>query len=232
MITEKRKLATLPICYIPSLEFFWDLAHCHICILTDHLQYTKRSPVSISPPLLGDKDQLRIPVRHDGKKMPISQKRIDVTAGFYARHLKTLTHTFHNFPFGYYYLPQIEELINQHEESLSAYLNSWLSLMVRWLHLPVDLQRASQYNQPGTDEKFIVAICKEKKCNIFINSKEVFTRKWISGDILERQNIRSAVFPDFPDANIFQSHRKLSVLTFLMRFGPEAGFLIKQFKQI
>ncbi|MBN2426608.1 MAG: WbqC family protein [Calditrichaceae bacterium] len=227
-----QKFTTLPLWYIPSLNYIWKLAQCSLCVFADHLQYNKKSPVSISAPLGEDNHRITLPVRHDGKRLPISEKLIDNSIDWAAKHYKTMYHIYHQFPYGYYYLPKIKEILERQNTNLSDYLFLWIEKMIGWMHLSVKVHRSSELNYPGNDTDLIINISENYKKNIYVNENEVYERGWINKHTLEQKKIIIRNFVEFPEANIFAAHRHMTILTFLMRFGPEAGFLIKQFQPI
>ena len=75
MSDKSLKLTALRPEYLPGLDYFWKLAQCEALIFTDHFQYVKRSPITVSPPLSGFGSSLRIPVRHTEKPLAIKEKK-------------------------------------------------------------------------------------------------------------------------------------------------------------
>lgn len=215
--------------YLPSLEYFWKMAQCHHAMITDHFQYVKRSSLTVSAPLHRDEDRLHIPVRHDYPQKSIAQKTLDDTDNWRKKHYSTIYHLFHHLPFEYYYLPALKDFYVENYCNLADFQWRLLHLLVSWLNLPIQLHRSSQIKNEGSNEGLIRHWCAEFSCNYYYAEQDVFQKNWVNTEKLTEAGIHSAVFHSFPESHLFQSYQKLSALSFLMKFGPEAGFLIRQY---
>lgn len=215
--------------YLPSLSRFWDLAQCDHIIFTDHLQYTKKSPLSTSAPLNGPDERLRIPVSHHPLKQPICMKTVDDHNNWRKRHLKTLSHTFHHFPYGYYYLPLLEERYVTDTDNLSDILISFLEALLSWLHFDRKIHRASSVNSIKNVHDFIDLWYRNLEADRYLTKQDVFINRWLTETELKQRRISYGYFAPFPDYHILQAYKDLSILHFLMQFGPEAGYLIRQY---
>lgn len=222
-------LSTMQPAYFPSLEFFWKAAQCDIIVLTDHFQYTKRSPLTISAPLQLSQPSLRIPVRHGNPTAAIYEKQIDPDSNWQKKHLHTFRHMFHHAPYEYIYLPLMEELLANHPASLADFLTETLIKIIELLHLNIKIVRASQLPHVGTNEQLILNWCNNFKCTQYISEQTVFDRKLVKPEILTQDKISSQSFTPFPEYHILTSNRDLSILYFLFHYGPEAGYLLRQY---
>ena len=215
--------------YLSSLEYYWYLAQCEIIILTDHFQYTKRSPISISAPLKNVDDRLRIPVRHDHKPKSVSEKRIDNKSNWKKKHFNSIYHTFHNYPFAYYYLPIIEDIYKETNNKLSDFLFNFIQLLTQQLHLSSKIYRSSELKHDMENTELIIHWSKKTLTNTYLSFAEVYDKGWINKDRLLKAKIICKPFLLFPEAHIFKSNKSNSILNFLLQYGPEAGCLIKQY---
>lgn len=226
---KNRVLCALPPAYFPTLEYFWNLAQCDVLILTDHFQYSKRSPLTISAPLQESQPALTIPVRHGDPQAAIFEKQIDNHSNWSRKHLQTIRHLFHHAPYEYIYLPLMEDLLTNHPNALADFLTASLSTMIDLLHLKTKIVRASESEHSGNNEKLIKEWCNDNNCNRYLSNQEVYDHNMVNPEILRQDRIEPHVFVPFPEYHILKSNRELSILYFLFHFGPEAGYLLRQY---
>ena len=223
------KLATFTPAYLPSMDYFWRAAQADHIIYTDHFQYVKRSLSTISAPLDENKLLLRIPVLHDKKRLPLSEKRIDYSAPWHKKHFKSIHHLFHELPYAYHYLPQIKAIFDKEIINLSDFLNEWQVIFLKWLQLPVKSKRASEIGFRDQNEAVLLFWCHKYSAKGYITQKEIFKKGWVDQELLEKKGIQCSTFAPMPEAHILTSYKDLSILNFLLQFGPEAGYLIRQY---
>jgi hypothetical protein len=223
------KLTTARPEYLPELEYFWNIAQSDILILTDHFQYIKRSPITVSPPLSGFGSSLRIPVRHSQTALSIKDKSIDNRQTWREKHLKSLHHQFHLTPFGYYYLPRFEEIYMESGDNLSDFLIALLENFTRFLHLPITVKRASQLPSSKNNTQTVIDWCRMNGSDEYLTNREVLAKGWIAEEALNESHIRVSSFIPLPHYHILQSYRGFSAIGFLMQYGPEAGYILKQY---
>lgn len=221
-------LTTLRPSYLPTLEFFWKAAQCDVVILTDHLQYTKRSDISISAPISDQGLKLTIPVQHDKQRLPVYQKKISRSGNWQTKHLRNIYHNFHHHPFFEYYQTELNQLYNE-EHSLIHFLAGFLIKLFHFFHLEAQVYRASQFVKADDPAQFVVQSCNKAACTTYMADPLVFEEGWLDKDVLHTAGVHVSLFHPLPQAHIFQSYKNLSALNFLFQFGPEAGYLIRQF---
>lgn len=215
--------------YLPNLLYFWKLAQCNHAVLTDHLQYTKRSAVSISTPLNRTDQYLTIPVNHKPLVQPIYKKAIDDHNPWRKTHERTLYHVFHHHPYGYYYLPLLKELYFNSGVKLSDLLISLIEHCARWLNLEVSFHRSSEHGISSDPYTFLDSWAHRFQPVRYLVSEEIFTNTWLEPESLESSGIVYDTFQAFPAYHILETYKEKSILAFLMQFGPEAGYLIRQY---
>lgn len=215
--------------YLPSLEYIWKIVQCNFVVITDHIQYTKRSPISISAPLNESDSLLRIPVLHKPLLEPIYLKRVDDHSNWRKQHFKSLQHIFHQFPYGYYYLPLLEEIYNSASSYLSEFLFILLKQIGQWLHLDLELHRSGKFNVPNEPHNFIKYWQDKSNGTKYLISLEALEKEWLNQDILIQIRIQYDYFSGYPDYHILKTYKNISVINFLMQFGPEAGYILKQY---
>lgn len=223
------KLSTARPEYLPGFEYFWKLAQSDILIFTDHFQYVKRSPITVSPPLSGFGSSMHIPVRHTEKPLSIKDKKIDLRQNWQTKHFKSLYHQFHLTPFAYYYLPRFEEIYMKNRENLADFLIELLENIIGFLHLPLKIMRASQLGFKTDNNSTIIDWCHRLQVSKYLTSQEVITNSWIDRNMIEDAGIKVKTFAPLPDYHILQSYTEFSVIGFLMQYGPEAGYILKQY---
>lgn len=223
------KLAAMAPAYLPPLSYFWKMAQAERVIITDHFQYVKRSSLSVSAALDENGLQLRIPVLHDKRPVPILEKKTDRATPWPGKHFRSISHLFHDAPYAYHYLPQMEELLSKAASNLSDFLYGWLDSFLRWLQLPVKTERASEVGSKDTNEESILFWCEKYGCREYIADAGVYYKGWVKPDILAKKKIKCREFAPMPEAHILATYKDLSVINFLLQFGPEAGYLIRQY---
>lgn len=224
-----KALAAVMPAYWPSLYFFWNAVQCDVLVLTDHFQFTKRSSATVSAPLRLSQPALRIPVRHFNPTDSIALKVFDSGSKWQKKHIQTIRHQFHHAPYAYYYLPVLEELITDAGSSLSDFLFTTTAQLLNWLHLDVRLLRSSQLPHSGSHEALLHTWCAALDCHTCLTESVFITEQRLNPAFLKNKGIICKPFAPFPDFHILQSNRNLSILHFLMEYGPEAGYLLRQY---
>ncbi len=215
--------------YLPSLDFFWNAAQCDVLYFTDHFQFTKRTALNISPCLSGKDNRLRIPVKHDHETRLIFEKKTDDTINWKQRHFKTIRHAYASYPFSYFYLPELEEFFKNTNVMLSSFVIDLNRLLIRFLSLNLKTYSASQQPLEMNNDEAIISWCKKNNADACINSHHIFDNGWLNKSELESAGIKTKHFTDFPEYNIFQNYKEYSILKFILQYGPEAGYMIKQY---
>ena len=197
-----------------------------MALFADHLQYVKRSEITVSAPLTEDGPRLRIPVKHDAAALPIARKISEKQDNWRRKHRQTLRHLYHDYPFAHYYLPQIEEWYAETEEKLADFLFKTLTSLSGFLHFNLNWKRSSEIHlNDSSHEDYIIKAIRPRQSAEYLTERE----KGLRWDVLRRAGIQRRPFKPLPSAHLFQSYASECVLTILMQFGPEAGYLIRQF---
>ncbi len=222
-------LSALMPAYWPSLQFFWNAAQCRFIILTDHFQYSKRSSATVSAPLRLSQPSLRIPVRHLDAQTAIAEKQFAPNSSWHKKHLQTLRHQFHHAPYAYYYLPDIQTLLSESYATLGDFLFALTSQLFNWLHFDLSVYRSSQLVTEGNHEQLLQNWCTQFQCDTCLTEPSALEQGFIRTEPLIEAGISCRTFLPVPDFHILQSNSRLSVLNFLMDYGPEAGYIIRQY---
>ncbi len=222
-------LSGLAPAFLPSLAYFWKIAQIDQVIIADHFQYVKRSDAAISAPIGQQRLLLRVPVLHDKNPAPIFKKEINSSRAWRNKHYKTLKHIFNKAPFADYYFPAIEGLLFNDENLLSEFHIKWLKYFIDCLHLPASIHMASQIGSGKTNEESISLWSKYLSCNEYITDGPVYEKGWIKPDLLKLHHIKCRQFSAMPEAHILALYKDLSILEFLFQFGPEAGYILRQY---
>jgi len=145
------------------------------------------------------------------------------------KHLQTIRHLFHHAPYEYIYLPMMEDLLTNRPDGLADFLTASLSLLIDLLHLKTKIVRASELEYSGNNETLIRQWCSDYNCSRYLSHQEVYDKKMVNPELLKQNRIEPQVFVPFPEYHILKSNRELSILYFLFHFGPEAGYLLRQY---
>ncbi len=223
------KLTTARPEYLPDLNYFWNIAQSDLLILTDHFQFVKRSSITVSPPLSGFGSSMHIPVKHTGAPVPIMDKKVSLGRNWRVKHFKSIYHQFHLAPFGYYYLPLFEEIYKDNTDSLSDFLIILLKKIIYFFHLQIEILRASDIGFSQNSNETIVDWCQNNSALHYITSDEVVQNRWINMEMIEENGIELSTYSALPNYNILTSYNGFSVIGFLMQYGPEAGYILKQY---
>ena len=213
----------------PNLEYFWRMYQCHTVILTDHLLFVKQREMTVSAPFRDKMQRLRVPVRHIGRPLTIAEKEMDGQHAWRSDHIEALRSIFVNSDWQFLYMPRIQELYDRAGENLADWLYHLIVFQMEALHLKARLFTSARLRTAGDATQFVLDACSQYGCTAYRAEPQVFERDWVDRQRLEKAAISTAVFDPLPDAHILQSAAKDAALSFLMDFGPEAGYLLRQF---
>jgi len=225
----KYSLSTIRLEYFPTLEYFWQISQCRVAVLTDHFTYSKKTIVPTSAAISDKGITIRVPVAHDKEINPIYKKNISHLSDWSMEHIITLRYQYKNYPYTYLYFPNIELLLNSKERNLSKFLTDLVKLITDWLHLNLQIHRASDIGFRNNNNQNVSEWCELFKCNAYINAAYIFDQNYVCRDQLAAEQLTVCEFRKVPDVNILQYYKNKSILSFLFQFGPEAGYLIQQF---
>ncbi len=228
-MASKKILSTFRQEYFPSLEYFWKMSQCNIAILTDHFTYSKRTIIPMSAAIANKNITLQVPVIHDKKVIPIYKKNISYRSNWPKDHIHTLKHHYKNLPYKFLYFSNIERLLNSDEHNLSLFLTNQIRQIADWLHFNIKIYRAFDIGFQYENNKSVIKWCDLFKCKTYINSSFVFNQNYVDKKQLEAESIIVREYRKLPNVNIFQYYKDKSILSFIFQFGPEAGYLIRQF---
>ncbi len=222
-------LATIRPAFLPNLEYFWQILQSDVAIFTDHLPFSKGQGLNRSAPLNTPETVLTIPIQHGQPNSAITEKLLVDDPHWRQKHLKTLHHLFHNFPFAFYYLPQIEEIYASNLNKLADFLFILIKNFLHWLHLPVQIVRSTELTTSAESNTLIINWCKQFECQGYIAEQKTFQKGWVDAKYLKNRGIQPFVLAPLPKANLLSNYASKSILHFLLQFGPEAGYILKQY---
>ncbi|MHB2147861.1 WbqC family protein [Calditrichota bacterium LG25] len=224
-------LSTFRPAFLPDLMYFWQMSQCQIAIFADHLPFSKGARINRSAPLNTPQDVLTIPVQHETSENQIFKRKVAEQTFWKQKHVKSLRHLFHNFPFAEYYLPEIEDLYGTDFVYLGDLLFELHLKLVKWLHLPLQIYRSSKLDFKGDASRLVGAWCKQFQCEAYIAPEQTFKKQWIDARVLKAQNIRALLFAPLPHSTFLENYARKSILHFILQFGPEAGYILKQYSR-
>ena len=222
-------LSTFRPAYLADLNYFWQMAQCQVAVFTDHLAFTKGSNINRSALFPDSQTRLTIPVLHDKNRKPIFETAIDYHSNWAEKHVRTLHHFFHNLPYAYYYLPQLEELFKMPFDSLGDFLYQLQYKLIHWLYLPITLKRSSETDYEAPAEKLIEQWCVQTHSHTYLAERQTFQKQWVQEEKLKKHGLKTATFVPLPSSHLLNNYRSEVILHFLLQFGPEAGFILQQY---
>ncbi len=201
--------------YLPDCTYFYNISRLDSLLLADHLQYVKRSPVTRSYPFNGL--QLSLPTRHSGSPAPISQRELVDMSLWSAKHLASIQHACHHYPYFEVYFPYLADIYQKDYAKLIDFLGDLLRLFLRFFHINAEIVFSSVLAPSGKLEDVLIEFGKSRNDDIFYLSRN----SRIDAKKLQHQEIRAKIFPDPPFENE-------SCLKMLFEKGPEAAALFRK----
>ena len=224
------KLATFFPEYLPTLEYIWYFVQADYVILTDHFQFAKRSLVTRSAKLNLNDPILSIPVQHQKNMLRIGDVVSISDTHWRKKHFNTIYHQFHNAPFAYYYMPILKDLIHSDVQNLSDYVYNILLRLIDWLHFDTIIKQAVKIGYQSENFDSILEWCRLTSSDTYLFTQQVFDNKWLNANDFKGSAIQLEPFSVLPEVHILDSNHHLSVLSFLFQYGPEAGYIIRQYQ--
>ena len=225
----QKKLCTLRPAFWPDLNYFWRIYQCDYVLFTDHLLFIKQTEITVSAPMQDKQQRLRIPVKHTGHSQTIVEKEMDRMHPWRNEHLNGLKTIFTDAPFAYLYLPDIEKLYASEDDNLSNFLFNLLSVQREWLFLRAVFKRSSRMELVDDATEFVIRQCKKFDCYFYLADEQVYENGWVKKEKLAAAGIKPKVFVPIPEAHILKDNKDFAALSFLMQYGPEAGYFFRQF---
>jgi len=201
--------------YLPDSTYFYNISRLDSLLIADHLQYVKRSPVTRSFPFNGL--QLSLPTRHSGSPAPISQRELADMGLWSAKHLASIQHTCHHYPYFEEYFPYLKDIYQNEYIKLIDFLDDLLQLFLRFFHINVEIVFSSALAPSGILEDVLIEFGKSRNDDLFYLSGD----SRIEAKRLQQKEIQVKIFPDLPFENE-------SCLKTLFEKGPEAAALFRK----
>jgi len=211
----------LPV-YLPDVRYFTFFIPCKFMMITDHLQYQKRSAVTHR--YITENSKLTIPVEHNGLKQPLSSKKIAPVEKWNIKHLKRIRHQFHNLPYFYEYFYALNDIYNNYDQHLVTFLENLLGFFMQKLQISTRIVHASSFEQKTTLENFLLNFSKVYNQKTFYFKKTDVAAGWINVHELEKKNLNCQAF----NVATQSKYGNINILEFLFTYGPEASFLIRE----
>jgi len=147
-IDDKSKIIAVDLLYLPPIEFFVAIEGYSTLIIEKQEHYQKQTYRNRASVLMANKvEDLSIPVRGGNKKIPYREILIDEEQNWKKLHLRGIQSAYGKAPFFEYLFPDLEAIISRHSGHLFDLNLDLLSLCLKFLRLPVNLEFSQRYEE-------------------------------------------------------------------------------------
>jgi hypothetical protein len=145
---EKSKIIAVDLLYLPPIEFFVAIDGYDTLIIEREEHYQKQTYRNRASVLMANKvEDLSIPVRGGNKKTPYKEILIDEEQNWKKLHLRGIQSAYGKAPFFEYLYPDLELIIDRHSGRLFELNLDLLTLCLKFLRMPVNLEFSNSYEQ-------------------------------------------------------------------------------------
>jgi len=196
------KIIAVDLLYLPPIEFFVAIKGYDTLIIEREEHYQKQTYRNRASVLMANKvEDLSIPVRGGNKKIPYKEILIDEEQNWKKLHLRGIQSAYGKAPFFEYIYPDLELIINRHSGRLFDLNLGLLTLCLKFLRWPVNLEFSKAYEQ-NVDHEDIRGIIHPKtyfeRRNIY---KPVKYMQLFGLDFVPNLSVVDLMFCEGPNAN-------------------------------
>lgn len=148
VIEDKSRKIAVDLLYLPPIEFFVAIDGYDTLIIEKQENYQKQTYRNRASVLMANKvEDLSIPVRGGNKKIPYKEILTDEEQNWKKLHLRGIQSAYGKAPFFEYLFPDLETILNRHSGHLFDLNLDLLSLCLKFLRLPVNLEFSMEYEE-------------------------------------------------------------------------------------
>lgn len=204
--------------FLPTVAYFNNLLNVSHLLFLDHFQYQKRSPLTKSHNL-ANKLVLTVPVINNGYKKSLSSKKLLGNEPWRDKHLKSIKHLYHTFPYFDDYFPLLKECYNAKEETFTAFTNTFFKLFKNILKLNIKTEFSSAL--PALQlEELLVHYAHNINANKYLIAH--LESKWINPAKIKKHGIILETYAP-KQSDLLNTN----IIHFIFEYGPEAPFLLR-----
>lgn len=159
--------------FFPYIGYFQLINSVDEFVVYDNIQYTKRSWINRNRILVNGKDTyITLPLRRDSDFLDIGQRYLsDSWEHDRKKLLSKISTSYRKAPYYSALFPLIEECLFFEERNLFLFILNSIKLIDRFLSIktPIVISSAIQVDHALKAEKKVLAICKARNANLYIN---------------------------------------------------------------
>lgn len=190
------KLAVMQPYFLPYYGYFQLMHAAEVFVILDDVNYINRGWINRNRFLInGEAKYLSLPLEDASQNRKINETLLVADTAWKNKFLKTIEFAYKKAPLFNEIMPLVNSIIFYENRNLSEFLIHSLELIIRYLHLPIELRPGSAIYLNGhlkAQEK-ILDICRQEKAKIYINlpggrtlyRKEDFENKGIDLTFIE-----------------------------------------------
>jgi hypothetical protein len=229
MVAPRRTLVVLQPGYLPWLGFFDQMRRADVFVYYDDVQFDKhgwRNRNRIKTP--DGPLWLTVPVLISGLGQPrIVDARIDNTAAWARKHVRTLRQYYTKAPYLDRYLPPLEGLLSREWTHIAELDIELAAQMADWLGLRPAIHRSSQLGVDGDQSQRLVNLCRHFGATQYLSGDAA--QSYLDRDLFERHGI-SVVWQQYTHPVYPQQHGEflpfLSAIDLLLNCGDDSASIL------
>ena len=191
--------------YLPSVAYFAMIASAEKVIIESHEFFDKQTFRNRCQILTSTKKlDLSVPVRHQGKKILITNLRIDYLQKWQNAHWRSIKTAYRNAPFFDYYADPIKKIIYSGLDNLYELNNQLLTICLKFLQIGTALANSESYvkvvEADIIDARSTIHPKKELSDLIWFNAKPYY--QIFGSDFVKNLSILDLLFNEGPMASV------------------------------
>lgn len=152
---------------------YWQLIHAvDKFVILDDVNYIMRGYINRNSILLEGKPyRFTIPIEKASQNKLIMETKLNFTADKKQDFLQTIRNAYRKAPYFEYVMPLIEDIVNNPETDLTAFIRYSLEKIMQYLDIHTEIMLSSKIekDQGLKGEERIIEICKRLGADIYIN---------------------------------------------------------------
>ncbi len=205
--------------YLPNLIYFRQIYLSSELIYADHFRYSKNHHLNRYK--LDSKNWLSVPLRHATFES-ISFLEIKTESNWVSKHLNSIKHKFHSYPYFEEIYPQFENIYVKNHKYFFNFIFDLNKVILEKLKFKIRIFKSSDFKEKKFEDIAINFAKDENKDKILINNFYL-SHNLVNTDYLNK----------FMEYEIFEEKsdkfQETDILSFLFENGPEAPFIFGKF---
>jgi hypothetical protein len=224
-------LAVLQPSYIPWLGFFDQILNSDVFILLDNVQYDKngwrnRNRIKTDMGVMW----LTVPIKSSGQfQQKIAEVKICYDKNWINKHIRALENQYSHSEYLSFYLPKLEEILNEKHEMLVDLNYKIIQQCCDWLNIDTKIVRASDLHIAGEKNNKLLSICKIFGANKYLSGDSA--KNYLDSNLFINNGIE-VIWHNYNHPSYFQRHgdfiSHLSIIDLLLNCGTSSKKIIRK----